>query len=192
MKPHEWSDRYRTQNTKWDLGSSPPLLKAYIAGLSEGQKVLIPGCGYGYEIKDFYEEGHAVTAVDFSEGAIESAREVIGYLADAIICNDFFETPLVEGSFDLCYERTFFCAISMERWKDYGPRIANLLSESGILVGIYQYGKPDPDGPPFPMTFEDRERYIEPYFSLLHDEPAHSGLSVFDDHDERWQIWQKQ
>lgn len=191
MKPQDWSDRYRSHNTKWNLGRSPPLLEAYIAGLPERQKVLIPGSGSGYEIKDFHEVGHEVTAIDFSEGAIESAREVIGDLADKIICDDFFKTPLTEDSFDLCYERTFFCAIPLEQWKDYGPRIASLLKKSGILVGIYQYGEPDPDGPPFPMTLEDRERYIEPYFSLLHDEPANSGLLVFNDHEERWQTWQR-
>ncbi len=191
MKPREWSDRYRSHNTKWDLGQSPEQLVSYIVELAERKKVLIPGCGRGYEIKDFHEASHEVTAIDFSEGAIEASRQVIGDLADKIICDDFFKTPLKEDSFDICYERNFFCAISMDRWKDYGPRIASLLSEAGILIGIFQYGKHEDDGPPFPMTLEDRERYIEPYFLLLHDEFTHSGLSLYNDHAEHWQVWQK-
>ncbi|MBL4575682.1 MAG: methyltransferase domain-containing protein [Opitutaceae bacterium] len=191
MNPQDWSDRYRSHNTKWDLGHSPLGLEAYIAKLSERKKIQIPGCGRGYEIMDFHKAGHDVIAIDFSEGAIEEARHVIGPLADAIICDDFFEAPLEEGHFDLCYERTFFCAIPLEKRRDYGSRIASLLNKSGLLMGVFLYGKPDPDGPPFPMTKEDRERFIEPFFSLLFDERDHNGLPVFNENEERWQIWQK-
>ncbi len=195
MQHHKWSEHYNSKNTKWDLGRSPVPLQAFIASLPPSSNVLIPGCGRGYEIQEFCAAGHGVTAIDFASGAVEAARQTIGSLADLIIIDDFFAHPLPDKSHDVCYERTFLCALPEALRALYGTRIAPLLKDTGVLVGVFHYGEPKddgpPDGPPYPMTPQDRCTLLESHFLLIHDSPCPSGLDVFSDHDERWQIWKK-
>ena len=169
MKQADWTSRYEEDDTKWDLGRSPRELPRFIGPLPPKQRVLVPGCGRGYEIRDFHEAGHEVTALDYSPGAIAAAREQIGELAGEIRCEDFFDCDLAAGSFDLCYERTFLCALAGELRAQYGPRIADLLKDDGCLVGVFHYGLPDDPEPPYPMTSDDREAILEPHFSLETD-----------------------
>lgn len=187
----DWSSRYREGNTKWDLGRSPLRLLEFIRTQPEKQSVLIPGCGRGYEIEDFQRLGHSVTAIDISSEAIRAAREQIGDIADSIICEDFFAFDLPVGYFDICYERTFLCAIPASLRAMYGRRVSSLLRGNGILAGIFHYGTPEDCDPPYPMTRDDKKEILEEHFSLMYDAPCSSGLPVFSEHDERWQVWRK-
>lgn len=191
MNASEWSSRYREGNTKWDLGSSPEELLEFIRTQADNQTILIPGCGRGYEIADLQRLGHQVTAIDISDESIRAAREEIGDYADQITCGDFFDCKLPMKRFDICYDRTFLCAIPEPLRAKYGSRISSLLRDSGILIGIFHYGFPEDNDPPYPMTTEDRMNILEEYFSLVIDVPAASGLPVFSGHDERWQVWRK-
>jgi SAM-dependent methyltransferase len=192
MKASDWTERYQERKTGWDLGDSPHPLEPFIRRLPPRQNILIPGCGRGYEIAAFTQAGHLVTAIDYSEGAIEAARQVIGHLADAIICEDFFtSTRLAENYFDVCYERTFLCALPAALRVSYGKRIASLLRSSGVLAGVFLYGPPTEDGPPYPMDATVRETVVDPYFALVSDEDGSSGLPVFSRWQERWQVWHK-
>jgi len=45
-----WEDRYKEQQTDWDIGHTSPPLKAYFDQLTDQQlKILIPGAGNAYE-----------------------------------------------------------------------------------------------------------------------------------------------
>ncbi len=191
MDESEWSSRYRESNTKWDLGRSPGELLEFMRMQPAERTVLIPGCGRGYEISDLRRLGHSVCAVDFSEEAIRAAKSVIGDFADEIICGDFFGCDLPLGSFDICYERTFLCALPEELRERYGERIASLLKDGGVLAGVFHYGQPEDSDPPYPMTDDDRAHLLEGHFSLIADDPYESGLPVYSDHVERWQVWGK-
>jgi len=158
---------------------------------SPEQRILIPGCGRGYEIADLSRLGHTVSAIDYSEGAIRAAKKQMGPLADSIICADFFHHKLPLASYDICYERTFLCAIPEELRILYGERVSSLLCKAGLLIGIFHYGIPDDPAPPCPLTSEDRERILERDFSLVSDSACPSRLPVFTGHDERWQVWKK-
>lgn len=191
MDTSEWSERYRDGNTKWDLGQSPENLAAFMAQQPRKSRVLIPGCGRGYEIADLQKMGFKVTAVDYSAGAIEAARATIGAAADVIQCDDFFTCELPSVAFDICYERTFLCALPETCRLRYGERMASLLRDDGLLIGIFHYGVAEDPEPPVPITEAERQQILDPYFSLECDRPCPSGLPVFDGHDERWQVWRK-
>jgi len=191
MDAEFWSQRYDVGATKWDLGRSPAELQKFVSPLPQGLRILIPGCGRGYEIADLAALGHEVTAVDYAPGAIAAARQCIGGLADRIICGDFFRCDLPEHHFDLCYERTFLCSLPKDLRSGYGGRIASLLRQGAHLVGVFHYGEAENDDPPVPMTAADRKELLEPHFELVGDSPCASGLAVFSDHRERWQVWRR-
>jgi len=185
MDHQDWTDRYSTNNTVWDLGKSPPPLSEFINNLSGVQKVVIPGCGRGYEIRDFAESGHEVSAVDFSEGAISAARTFLDELADSIIHGDFFNDNLLEKeSFDICYERTFLCSLPAELRLRYGSRVASLLKPGGLLVGIFHYGESDRDARPYPMNEHDQQEILRRHFDLELDHLGPSGIGAFKAHIE--------
>jgi hypothetical protein len=57
---------------------------SYLRTLPAKQRILIPGCGRGYEIRNFVELDHEVTVIDYLIGAIHAAEKVIVNLAKRI------------------------------------------------------------------------------------------------------------
>ena len=72
----------REGSDAWELGRAAPPLEAFLrtdprAPQPPG-RVLVPGCGSGYEVRAFHETGHDVRAIEFSAPAVAHAREVLG------------------------------------------------------------------------------------------------------------------
>ncbi|MEO8961526.1 MAG: hypothetical protein ABI325_06580, partial [Ginsengibacter sp.] len=63
-----WEERYRDNNTPWDLGMVSPPLKDYIDRLTDHNlSISIPGCGNAYEAGYLLEKGFQnVTLIDLS------------------------------------------------------------------------------------------------------------------------------
>ena len=188
--PDFWTTRYAAGKTPWDFGGVPAALKSFLARSSVPSKVLIPGCGSGYEVQAFHAAGYDVTAIDFSRGAVEQAKRVLGSLAERVILGDFFTHDFGDCRFDLIYERTFLCSMAPSRWPEYINRMADLLSPGGRLIGVFLYGQPSLSGPPFPLTDTDAEQLFERRFHLVRCEPVTDSLPLFRDM-ERWQEWLK-
>ena len=191
MKREEWTQRYREGRTGWDIGKSPLELEAFIATLPPAQCVLIPGCGRAHEVIAFRGAGHSVIAVDYAEGAVEAARRNLGDHAECVHLADFFdETELPAAAFDICYERTFLCAIPVDRRLDYVRRIEALLRPGGRLAGLFLYGAPEPDGPPFPLLEHEREALLGARFSLIESRSTGSDFKPLPEAHEFWEVWQ--
>jgi SAM-dependent methyltransferase len=114
--PDFWTTRYVAGKTPWDFGGVPAALKSFLARPSVPMRVLIPGCGSGYEVQAFHAAGYDVTAIDFSPAAVDQAKRVLGNLAERVILGDFFTHDFGQGRFDLIYERTFLCSMTPTRW----------------------------------------------------------------------------
>jgi SAM-dependent methyltransferase len=188
--PDFWTTRYAAGKTPWDFGGVPAALKSFLAQSSVPKRVLIPGCGSGYEVQAFHTAGYDVTAIDFSPAAVDQAKRVLGVLAERVILGDFFTHDFGQCRFDLIYERTFLCSMAPSRWPDYVNRVADLLSPAGRLVGVFLYGQRSPSGPPFPLTDTDAEQLFERRFRLVRSEVVTDSLPLFRDM-ERWQEWLK-
>ena len=188
--PDFWSTRYAAGKTPWDFGGVPPALKSFLASSSVPSRVLIPGCGSGYEVQAFYAAGHDVTAIDFSPAAVEQAKRVLGVLAERVILADFFTHDFGQRRFDLIYERTFLCSMAPSLWPAYVNRMAELLSSEGRLIGIFLYGQWPSSGPPFPITDTEAEQLFKRRFQLVRSEIVTDSLPFFRDM-ERWQEWLK-
>jgi SAM-dependent methyltransferase len=183
-----WDSRYRARKTPWDFGGVPHVLAKYLQTTSP-QRVLIPGCGAGYEVRAFHERGWDVLAADYSPAAIGRARQVLGALADKVVLADFFANEFGGVKFDVIYERTFLCSLPPEVWPRYERRMAELLADGGELLGLFFYGQED-EPPPYPLTEKQAQELFGEHFTRVVDEPASDSLPLFAGR-ERWQVWQK-
>lgn len=185
--PDFWTVRYAAARTPWDLGEAPAVLGRFLARAPGRGKVLIPGCGSGYEVAAFHRAGYDVTALDFSPAAVERARSVLGELADKVMVGDFFTHEFPPYSFDFVYERAFLCSMPPALWNAYGERMADLLRPGGQLVGLFLYGD-EPDPPPFPFTDAAAADVFGGRFELSRSERVAGAVPMFDG-KEHWQEW---
>ncbi len=188
-RPDFWTSRYVAGKTPWDFGGVPAALKSFLTRSSAPGRVLIPGCGSGYEVQAFHEAGYDVTAIDFSPAAIDQAKRVLGVLAGKVIFGDFFTYNFEQGRFDLLYERTFLCSMPPSRRPDYANRVADLLLPGGRLVGIFLYGQ-QPEPPPYPLTDKQAEQLFQRRFRQVRSELVTDSLPLFRGL-ERWHEWLK-
>ena len=101
--PEFFDIRYAAGRMPWDYGGVQNSLKAFLSRHHEPGRVLIPGCGSGYEIEAFFSTGWDVIGIDYSPVGVARARRLLGPLADKVYEGDFFTYPLGEASFDLIY-----------------------------------------------------------------------------------------
>ncbi|MCA0238713.1 MAG: TPMT family class I SAM-dependent methyltransferase [Bacteroidetes bacterium] len=166
-----WETRWQNAETRWDLHAVSPPLAAYIDQIPASQRhlrILIPGCGNGYEAIYLLQKGFTqVTMLDIAPTAVEQLRrrldaEVPDWQGSLrLICGDFFEQ---EGPYDLILEQTFFCALSPTLRRDYVLKMSELLASGGKLAGLL-FDVHFEGGPPFGGH---REEYIPLFEASLH------------------------
>jgi SAM-dependent methyltransferase len=132
--PEFWDTRYRGGVTPWDAGGVPPQLTRWLKRHPKA-RVLVPGCGAGYEVRAFAEHGHDVTAIEFSEAALEAAQRELGPLAERVRQADFFS--LAAAPYDVVYERAFLCALPRRTWQRGAACTAALVRPGGELAGFF-------------------------------------------------------
>jgi len=188
-RPEFWDTRFRDGVTPWDAGRAPRKLEIWLRDKKSPQKVLIPGCGTGYEVRLFAEHGHDVLAIDFSDAAIEAAQRELGSLSGLVKKADFF--GLQDGPFDLVYERAFLCALPRAVWPRWASRVAELVRPGGELAGFF-YIDDNPRGPPFGVSRERLNELRGKAFEVTENQalPAEQSLPVFQG-KEIWQVWKR-
>jgi SAM-dependent methyltransferase len=188
-RPEFWDTRFRDGVTPWDAGRAPRKLEIWLRDKKSPQKVLIPGCGTGYEVRLFAEHGHDVLAIDFSDAAIEAAQRELGSLSGLVKKADFF--GLQDGPFDLVYERAFLCALPRAVWPRWASRVAELVRPGGELAGFF-YIDDNPRGPPFGVSRERLNELRGKAFELTENQAlrAEQSLPVFQG-KEIWQVWKR-
>lgn len=144
MEQEFWNQRYEDEQTGWNLGAASPPLATYVQQLEDKSlSILIPGCGFGHEVRLLSELGFSnVTALDFVPEALENIRNLPGVTC---VNADFFTHS---GSYDLILEQTLFCAIDPRRRDNYVEKVYQLLKPGGKLVGVL-FNRDFEGGPPF-------------------------------------------
>jgi len=186
-----WVKRWEREKQPWDLGHVPPDLVSFLTrtGIAPA-RVLIPGCGSGYEVRAFHEAGYEVEAIDFSGPAVAHARDVLGPLGDRVIQGNFFKHDFGTKRYGLIYERGFLCSFSPDHWLDYVTRMAELLLPGGRLVGLFLYGT-EPEPPPFPLTQETAAKLFGNQFQLVKTDKAAADTVPVYQGLEQWQEWER-
>lgn len=185
-KPEFWEKRFRENFTPWDAGRVPSDLERFLRSEPRGRRVLIPGCGSGYEVRAFAEAGHDVIAVDFAPAAVERARKILGPLSERVRLADFFEADFGEG-YDLVYERAFLCSLPRPLRPRYVRRALELLSPHGRLAGFFFFEDGE-RGPPFGLKPGELEVLLGDHFEQTSDASVQDSIPIFAG-KERWQIW---
>ena len=198
-QPAFWNDRFAAEFTPWDQGGVPECLQQNInhigaaATFAQPPRVLIPGCGSGYEVKCFADLGWDVLAIDFSPAAVAQAKNKLSLmnngsaLAASVHEVDFFGDALANKRFDIVYERAFLCALPRRMWLQWSQRIAALIPSGGRLMGFFFADKID-KGPPFGLADGELEALLTPNFSRLQLAIPGDSIAVFAG-KETWQVW---
>lgn len=166
-----WSDLYATQQSGWDLEAPSHVLASRMPQLKlQKSRVLVPCCGSGNDAAWFAEQGHLVTAVDFSIEAIERGRKKYGHLSNLkFLKANIFDLPIeMTHSFDLIFEHTCYCAIDPRKRKDLVQLWRRLLVDNGHVMGVF-FAMDKSFGPPYGGSeWEMRQRLQKGQFRLLY------------------------
>jgi len=144
-----WSEKYQSNKTSWDIGAVSTPIKEYIDQLEDKHlSILIPGAGNAYEAAYLFEQGFTnVSIVDIAKEPLDNFKKSVpDFPKDKILQEDFFKH---EGSYDLIFEQTFFCALDPSLRVNYIDKMKVLLKSNGKLVGLLFDFRLDDVGPPF-------------------------------------------
>ncbi len=136
-----WTNIYRTETPRWDLGGPSPILSSLVPQLKlQKSRILVLGAGQGHDAAWFAQQGHLVTAIDFSEEAVSRAKARYSHLTNLnFIQADVFNLPSqMNGSFDIVFEHTLYCAIVPSRRRDLFKVWRRVLTDDGHLLGIFE------------------------------------------------------
>ncbi|TPX58178.1 thiopurine S-methyltransferase [Powellomyces hirtus] len=179
--PVSWSTHWETSNTPWDHARAPP---ATVALLQSGQipagngRVLVPGCGRGYDAFAAAEHLKGVTEVvgmDTAEVATEEARKVQQTVPSdsanlvTFQTGDFF-TYKPPQPYDVVIDHTFLCAMPPVIRDDWARKMAEVLAVGGRLV-TYMYPLASHEGgPPYALSLDLYDQLLLKYFDQVHIE----------------------
>ena len=169
-----WEDRYQDGETHWDKGEATPCLLQWLesekaSGLTRG-RVLVPGCGFGHDVRAWAEAGFEAHGLDIAPSAVEGARaQTPAELSNASFVEGDFLHDDPEEPYDFLFEHTCFCAIDPSQRDAYAAAAARWLKPGGQFLAVHYMLPPDEDGPPFGT---DREEILERFgqdFELIGD-----------------------
>jgi SAM-dependent methyltransferase len=172
-----WNNRFETHNTPWDLGAVSPPLKAYIDQLEDkAMRILIPGCGNGYEAEYLLAQGFTdITLIDIAPALTRRLEEKFSAHLNrgfSVITGDFFG---LTGAYDLILEQTFFCALDPFLRPGYALKMQSLLKPGGKLAGVLFNRIFPAVGPPYGGSMEEYRELFAPLFRIATLEPCYNS-----------------
>jgi len=150
MDNNEWEQRYQQGSTGWDRGDTSPNLHYWIdKQLLEACRILVPGCGNGYEVLHLAKAGFDVVAIDMAPTAIENLNTALAsnQLHAEVVQADYFVWQ-PERTFDAIYEQTSLCALPPVQWQAYEQCVYQWLKPNGKLLAQFMQTA-DGGGPPY-------------------------------------------
>ncbi|OUR92397.1 SAM-dependent methyltransferase [Flavobacteriales bacterium 34_180_T64] len=171
-----WENRYRAEETGWDLGAISPAIKFYIDQLNNKDiKILIPGGGHNYEAEYLWHTGFKnIYIVDIAEAAlIQFQQRVPDFPTQQIMHLDFFK---ITDTFDLIIEQTFFCALDPNLRITYSTKMNQLLKTNGKLVGLLFDFELTKVGPPFDGDLNEYKTLFSNHFTIKTLETAFNSV----------------
>lgn len=166
--PTNWEARYAAGDMPWEKGEPSPGLVDFLAAhpdLPRGT-ALVPGCGTGHDARALAAAGFQVTGLDLAPSAVRLAAErthAAGLTADFQISDFLRDAP--DGTFDLVFEHTLYCAIQPAERDLYVAALRRWLRPGGRFLAVH-YMIRDEQGPPFGCTQAELMERFRPHFEL--------------------------
>lgn len=195
MAPVDWRQAWKTGTTPWDAGASAPALQALLArGEIPGGRILVPGCGTGYDLETLARADREVVGLDLSDEARSAFLAAHGDLPGSVSyeVGDFFSYRPEKG-FDFVWDYTFFCALDPDQRSSWSQTMRRLVRPGGVLATLL-FPFEDPisgtQGPPWPINTGMVRSYVEDAFEELeaaeveHTHPGREGK-------ERLALWRR-
>lgn len=167
----DWEERYTKGETPWEKGTPHPELIAFLRRYPLHGRVLVPGCGFGHDVRAIAATADEVVGLDIAPSAVAGAKKHPLVGGERYQVADLFALPAkMSGSFDWVFEHTCFCAIPPARRADYVTAVASALAPGGRLIAIF-YMNPDMDpgelGPPFGSSKEELDELFGHSFKVI-------------------------
>jgi SAM-dependent methyltransferase len=140
-----WHEKFEQGHTPWDRGGVNPQLEAWLAsGALAPCRILVPGCGSGYEVVALASAGFEVTGLDYAPVAIARTRQALDATgAKALLVEADALAWQPDRPFDAIYEQTCLCALYPDQWRAYSDQLARWLRPGGRLFALFvQYLRP--------------------------------------------------
>ena len=151
----KWDSDYQNGTDVWDLGGPHPTLKRLAAsGQFRPGRMLVLGAGRGYDAREFARNGFQVTALDFSQTAVQE----MGRLAEPDapvepLQHDMFNLPdEMSAAFDYLLEYVTFCAIDPTRRGEFADMVTRILKPGGLYISLAFPLRDFEGGPPFSVS----------------------------------------
>lgn len=195
MAPVDWQEAWRAGRTPWDAGGSPPALVELIASERvPGGRILVPGCGTGYDLGTLARRDREVVGIDLSEEARAAFVAAHPDLPGSVVyeVTDFFSYDAGSG-FDFVWDYTFFCALGPDQRDAWARAMKRLIKPSGMLATlIFPFEDPisDREGPPWPINTELVRSFVGDAFDEVEVErpgASHPGREG----KERLALWRR-
>ncbi len=168
----DWEGRYQQQDTPWNKGFAAPPLVEWMEENEFRGKVLVPGCGTGYDVREIARSGAFAIGLDLAPSAINFADSQPRVGTERYRLANFLELPPeLVGAFDFVFEHTLFCAIDPALRATYVQSAAASLVPGGHLVAIFylDVGERDGDGPPFGTSREELNELFGSAFETVEE-----------------------
>jgi SAM-dependent methyltransferase len=166
----DWESHYQQKDTPWEKGEPSPGLVDFLATEPVHGRVLVPGCGFGHDVRALAATADEVIGLDVAPSAVEAADRLPKAGHERYSLGDLFNLPPeMRGAFDWVFEHTCFCAINPAQRPAYVEAVAGALKPGGRLLAIFYLdpGNDSPDeGPPFEVSIAELDRLFLPRFTL--------------------------
>ncbi len=155
-----WDKKYINNEANWDMSTSTPVFENLLDSgeFMKPGKILIAGCGKGYDAVLAAKKGYDVYAVDFSIEAIKRALDLASTanVKLNLIHEDIFKLdPLYAEHFDYVYDYVTYCAFNPERRREYAGTIGRLLKPGGKLIALLFPVEDRKGGPPYAVNLNE-------------------------------------
>lgn len=162
--------------------SPPALLELLALGRVPAGRILVPGCGTGYDLATLARPDREVVGIDLSRDAQAAFRTAHPDLPGRVVyeVTDFFSYDADTG-FDFVWDYTFFCALDPDQRGHWAETMARLIKPSGTLATlIFPFEDPIPnrEGPPWPINTGLVRSFVEEAFEEVdarQPEASHPG-----------------
>lgn len=195
MAPVDWQEAWKAGITPWDAGASPPALRGLLdRDFVPAGRVLVPGCGTGYDLATLARPDREVVGIDLSENARAAFLDAHSDLPGIIVyeVTDFFTYESAAG-FDFVWDYTFFCALDPDQRTAWSDTMKRLIKPGAVLATLL-FPFEDPitgtEGPPWPINTELVRGFVEDAFEELEAadiEQTHPGREG----RERLVLWRR-